>query len=261
MYSIIQTHTRAHKIHTHIRQVQKKVFSSPWGICCNLYYSNRNWITHKNIHRMYCHSNCQVSHPVSICQYIFAGNCVMSVFKSWGKLHLHSKVCVFEYLYVSMCACCSLCVRVCVLFCLCVLLCLCLFVCKLVCWRLYALVRTRILDEWDFEATNIQTDVNPSAHITNTNSNLNVTSTLNLGHHSHSAGRNFLLIHHGEVEWARPITYVTVNKLLLNLQVLLCFFLLLVPISSVYTLLQCLFLQFELFVLVAIGEYPSCYCI
>ena len=30
-----------------------------------------------------------------------------------------------------------------------------------------------------FEVTNIQTDVNASAHITNTNSNLNVISTLN----------------------------------------------------------------------------------
>ena len=70
---------------------------------------------------MYCHSNHQVSDPVSICRYVFPGNCVMSVFKSWGKLHLRSKVCVFEYLYVTMCACCSLCVRVCV--------CVVLFVC------------------------------------------------------------------------------------------------------------------------------------
>ena len=51
----------------------------------------------------------------------------MSVFKSWGKLHLHSKACVFECLCVSMC------VAVCVYECVCVVLFVCTSVFVFVC--------------------------------------------------------------------------------------------------------------------------------
>ena len=71
------------------------------------------------------------------------------------------------------------CMKVSVLYCLCIVLYLCLFVCLMEFWRLYALVRRRILNERDFEATNNQTDENPSPHITNSKSSLNIASGIN----------------------------------------------------------------------------------
>ena len=103
----------------------------------------------------------------------------MSVFKYWGKNYTYIVMCVFLCVCMYQCVLQFVCMNVSVLYCLCIVLYLCLFVCLLVCWRLYALVRRRILNEKDFEATNKQTDENPSPHITNSKSNLNIASGLN----------------------------------------------------------------------------------
>ena len=117
--------------------------------------------------------------PVIICRYVFSGNCIMSVFKYCEKNYIYVVMCVCLCVCMYQCVLQFVCMNVSVLYCLCVLLYLCLFVCLLVCWRLYALIRRRILNERDFEETNKQTDENPSPHITNSRSNLNIASGLN----------------------------------------------------------------------------------
>ena len=103
----------------------------------------------------------------------------MNVFKYWEKNYTYVVMCVFLCICMYQCVLQFVFMNVSVLYCLCIALYLCLFVCLLVCWRLYALVRRHILNEKDFEATNKQTDENPSPHITYSKSNLNIASGLN----------------------------------------------------------------------------------
>ena len=117
-------------------------------------------------------------HPVIICRHVFSGNCIMIFFKYCEKNYIYVVMCVCLCGCMYQCVLQFVCMNVSVLYCLSIVLYLCLFVSLLVCWRLYALIRRRILNERDFEETNNQTDENPSPHIINTKSNLNIASGL-----------------------------------------------------------------------------------
>ena len=116
---------------------------------------------------------------MTISRYFFSGNCIMSVFKYCEKNYIYVVMCVCLCVCIYQCVLQFVCMNVSVLYCLCMVLYLCLFVCLLVCWRLYALIRRRILNERDFEETNKQTDENPTPNIINSRSNLNIASGLN----------------------------------------------------------------------------------
>ena len=156
----------------------------------------------------------------------------MSVFKYRFFFYTEIVMCVFLCVCMYQCVFQFVCMNVSELYCLCIVLYLCLFACLLVCWRLYSRVRRRILNERDFEVTNNQTDENPSPHITNSKSNLNIASGQNPTTVPIVPGGTSSSSTMGRLSGRAPFKYVMVNKLLLHLQALLCFYQLLCPISS-----------------------------